>query len=68
MKIRDLSVGDAVRCTSSNRNGIVVKKWITAISKLEMYDVLFEDGDVVPRMPEHITHIVIRRDGVEINV
>ena len=68
MKIRELNVGDAVRCIVTKRNGLIVKKWVTAISKTEMYDVLFEDGELVTRMPEHVQYIVIRRDGVEVNV
>ena len=68
MKIRSLNVGDVVRCTASSESGVVVKKWITAITKSEMYDVLFEDGRLMTRMPEHIELVVIRRDGVEVNV
>lgn len=68
MKIRDLNVGDVVRCVPSGQNGVIVKKWVTAISKSEMYDVLFEDGSLVTRMPEHVQKVVIHRDGAEVNV
>ena len=68
MKIRDLNVGDVVRCVASGQNGVIVKKWVTTISKSEMYDVLFEDGNLVTRMPEHVQQVVIHRDGAEVNV
>ena len=68
MKIRNLNVGDVVRCIASGQNGVVVKKWITTITRSEMYDVLFEDGNLMTRMPEHIKIVVVRRDGVEVNV
>ena len=68
MKIRDLSVGDIVRCTASSESGVIVKKWVTAITKSEMYDVLSEDGRLMTRMPEHIELVVLHRDGVEVNV
>jgi hypothetical protein len=68
MRIRTFNVGDPVRCIATNRSGIVVKKWVTSITEIEMYDVLFDDGQLMCRQPEHIKHIIVRRDGVEINV
>tara|TARA_B100000519_G_scaffold197756_1_gene206030 strand:+ start:188 stop:394 length:207 start_codon:yes stop_codon:yes gene_type:complete len=68
MKIRSLNVGDVVRCIASAQSGVIVKKWITTITKSEMYDVLFDDGNLITRMPVHLELIVVRRDGAEVNV
>jgi hypothetical protein len=66
MKNEAFQVGDAVYCKTTKRAGIIVQRWTTKINTTEMYDVLFEDGEITSRMPPHITHITVnRRDGVE---
>jgi hypothetical protein len=64
-----LQPGSAVHCSTTKRNGIIVKKWTTYISNTAMYDVLFEDGQVASRMPRHVSPIIIclRQDGVHGN-
>ncbi len=72
MRIKTFQVGDTVRLFAGTRKagrvGIVVKKIVTELTGLEIYEVLLEDGELVAKMPQHLQTIIIRQDGVEINV
>ena len=73
MKIKTFQVGETVRINRSqpsggDRVGIVVKKLVTHLSGTELYEVLLEDGELVTKLPQDIKIVIIRQDGVEVNV
>ncbi len=77
MRTRTFSVGDPVRLATrrivvrpeeDDVSGIVVRKIVTETSGTEIYEVLLSDGRLVSKLPDQLRHVVIRRDGVEVNV
>jgi|ETNmetMinimDraft_8_1059916.scaffolds.fasta_scaffold396206_2 hypothetical protein len=72
MRIKTFQIGDTVRLWAGvklpGRVGIVVKKIVTELSGTEIYEVLLEDGELVAKLPQHLKTVLIRQDGVEINV
>jgi hypothetical protein len=47
--------------------GIVVRKFVTETTGTEIYEVLFEDGRLVTKLPDYLQFVIIRQDGVEVN-
>lgn len=68
MKTKTFQIGDIVRDNRRGTSGIVIRKYITESTGTEIIDVLLEGGEILTRHSEYMSMIVIRRDGVEINV
>ena len=73
MKIKTFQVGETVRIPrrlghGGDRVGIVVKKLVTSLTGTDLYDVLLEDGELVTKLSQDIQVVIIRQDGVEVNV
>ena len=68
IKLQSFTVGDTVRVTGTNTLGLVVRKYVTQTTRTEIYDVLLESGILVTKMPTSLKQVIIREDGVEINV
>ena len=68
IKLQSFTVGDTVPVTGTNTLGLVVRKYVTQTTRTEIYDVLLESGILVTKMPTSLKQVIIREDGVEINV
>ena len=77
MRTRVFSIGDTVRLATrrivvrpdqDDVSGIVVRKIVTETTGTEIYEVLLSDGRLVSKLPDQLRHVVIRRDGAEVNV
>ena len=71
MRLKTFQIGDTVRLYPPLKNGavgIVVKKFVTELTDTELYEILLEDGSLVTKLPHHFQHVIIRQDGVEVNV
>ncbi|HIE83851.1 MAG TPA: hypothetical protein EYQ00_08415 [Dehalococcoidia bacterium] len=73
MRTKTFKIGDTVRMavvSSSAQKGplgIVVRKFVTETTGTEIYEVLFEDGRLVTKLPDYLQFVIIRQDGVEVN-
>ena len=67
MKTRSFNIGDLVRDNRRGIPGIVVKKYITDSTGIEIIDVLLEDGTILTRQSEYMSMVIIRRDGADDN-
>ncbi len=73
MRTRTFNVGDTVRLAiarpqENDLSGFIVRKIVTETTGTEIYEVLLSDGRLVSKLPDQLRHVVIRRDGVEVNV
>ena len=75
MKVRTFNVGDTVRLApfyparyNESLSGLVVRKIVTETTETEIYELLLSDGRLVAKTAEQLRYVVIRQDGVEVNV
>ena len=72
MRVRTFNVGDTVRLAltrpQEDLSGLVVRKIITETTETEIYELLLSDGRLVSKTAEQLRYVVIRQDGVEVNV
>ncbi len=74
MRIKTFQVGETIRLENhpigggKGLSGLIVRKIVTQSTRTEIYEVLLSNGRLVAKTAEQLQYVIIRQDGVEINV